>query len=132
MLAGTIKHRDRKAIERLLYYLYPVPNPYDTQEQFDLFHHLDLSDIPLHALRSEERRIQYRLDLDERPPSWLWGRLKAVRQEMAHHQSSTQEPFLPAEGTWRQAEVEQQQATRQHTRGVPLAVRRIGVEGSHD
>lgn len=129
MLAGTITHRDRKATTGFLNRLYPIPDPNETMGEFERYHNIDLCGMPLEVLRSEERKLQSRLDRDERPSSWLWGRLEAVRQEIArHHESNTQERPLPVQG------LQQPPAgtSRPRARGIPLAIRRIGIEGGHD
>lgn len=129
----TQKHGARDTTTRVLDCLYRIADPLETRGEFERYYHIDLAGLSLDALRSEERKILYRLDFDERPSPWFFERLHAVRGEIARQRKGpTQEPPLPSEAAQRHAEAERQLATRHHTRGVPLAVRRIDAEGGHD
>ena len=127
--AYTPRHPDWDTTTRFLDRVYPVPDPTETARQFEIYNHIDLDDMPLEALQREERKIQHRLDQDDKPPRWLWGRLEAVRQAMArHHASNRRDASAPVRGR----KPPSGRTPRPHTRGISLAVRHIDREAQHE
>jgi len=58
---------------------YPVPDPLDTQAQYDQYVHTDLQGRAPAELCRELGRVRLRLLLEERPPHWLHERAAAIR-----------------------------------------------------
>ena len=58
------------------------PNPFDTQEQFNCFHHLDLQDMTLAELEHERIKVLVRLSLAARSEPWFGERLQRLEEEI--------------------------------------------------
>ena len=71
---------NQETTRRFLDRLYPIPDPIETVGQFERFSHSDLAAMPLEEIYREARRVQLRLDYDDRPAAWLLGRLQALRE----------------------------------------------------
>ena len=117
-------HNERRTTTTFLDRLYRIPDPNETAGEFDRYHHLDLTGMPLGMLRREERRVERRLDLDEKPPAWLWERLGVVQQAIACRQA----PTFPVEEAERQTRASQSyadpyfSAPERRAGGIPAAV----------
>lgn len=70
--------------------LYPVPNPYDSEGQWQRFTHGDLPDLDDGQLDAERRRLRFVLDWadDSRLDSWYGERLAAVEGEQARRRKA--------------------------------------------
>jgi hypothetical protein len=66
----------------------PIPDPHDTQKQYEQYHHRDVRGMSLARLEVEQMKVLWCLALDERPHPWLRQRLKAVHQEIAQQRAS--------------------------------------------
>lgn len=85
----------RVAMAHVLHHLCPIPDPYDSSGAFARYHHADLPTMSLAELRHERRRVQHRLDIEERPSAWLWERLEAIRQALAMRRAPRPVPPPP-------------------------------------
>ena len=57
---------------------YPIPNQFNTSEEWEQFHHLDLKRLTENERMLEVERLRHRLLVDKNPSAWLlqrWRRL---------------------------------------------------------
>ena len=64
--------------------LYPIPQPLDSYEDWERYHHLDLDDLSLAQLRLELDRARFRLMLDDSPSEWHLERVRVLEQRVHH------------------------------------------------
>lgn len=62
--------------------IYRLPDPFDTQSQYETSVHADLVSMTPFELCQELRRVRLRLLLEKRPPSWLHERAAAVQHAL--------------------------------------------------
>jgi len=62
--------------------LLQIPNPLDTHEQFQQFHHLDLVHLSREEWQQELSRVRFRLLFDPAPHPWLVERLEAIKETL--------------------------------------------------
>ena len=83
---------DQKPSARFLDQIYLQPDPCETMGEFERFFHRDLDAMPLAGLYREARRVQLRLDLDDKPTAWILERLQAIRHTITlRRRASSQE-----------------------------------------
>jgi hypothetical protein len=59
------------------------PDPFDTIEQYQRFHHFDVERLSLAELLLERDRVKQRLLLDARPDRWFLDRLRVLQERLA-------------------------------------------------
>src|SRR4029453_5716588 len=69
--------------------LYSLPDPCETAAEYYRYYNLDLVDMPEGALASECRGVQFRIDLEDRPPLWLLERLEFATQMLSHKRQAS-------------------------------------------
>jgi len=68
--------------------LYPVPNVYYSQEQWERYNHADLPLLSDQELQAERRRVQFALDWSGKwPDPWYRERFEAVQAEFARRRA---------------------------------------------
>jgi hypothetical protein len=65
---------------RGLDWLYRVPDPYETFEDWQRHQHADLATLSPWALENERIKLRLRLAFDPSPSDWLYERLERVRR----------------------------------------------------
>jgi len=60
----------------------PVPNPLDSLEQWESYHHLDLEYLTRFELLLTRTRLYMRLARDPKPHPWLLERLEEVQRRL--------------------------------------------------
>lgn len=64
--------------------LCPIPNPLDTAEQWESYHHLDLDGMSRFDLRLTRARVFMRLARERHAHPWLLERLREVQRRLGH------------------------------------------------
>jgi hypothetical protein len=62
--------------------LCPIPEPLNSAEQWESYHHLDLDGMTRFELRLTRARVFMRLARERRPHPWLLERLKEVQRRL--------------------------------------------------
>ena len=62
--------------------LYPVPDPFDTMEQFEKFVCRDLDAMSMPELIAEQQRVRLVLLIQPSPNAWFLKRLQAIEEAM--------------------------------------------------
>jgi hypothetical protein len=76
-------HRNIRAFSsRFLDRVYAVPDPLDTEEQWQRARHADLARADRPSLLAERQRLHLRLLLDRRPHLWLLERASAIQKAL--------------------------------------------------
>lgn len=63
-------------------WLYPLPDPFNTFEEYEKENHLDIQFLSLSSLKAERARVKMRLLYDQNPPAWLIERLNVIEEEI--------------------------------------------------
>jgi hypothetical protein len=75
--------REMEAVPGVQTVIYPLPDPFDTLEQYAQYHHRDVRGMPVDRLELEYTHVLWRLAHEARPHPWLQQRRHAIRQAMA-------------------------------------------------
>lgn len=62
--------------------LYPIPDPFNTSEEYEKEKHLDIQSMNLPSLKAERARVRMRLLYDQNPSAWLIERLNVLEEEI--------------------------------------------------
>lgn len=64
--------------------IYPVPDPLESEEQWDVYHHRDVRKMSALEVRCSHARLVMRLSGETHPHRWLIERLELLNLRIGH------------------------------------------------